>query len=420
LFLVLASLCQTVEAQESPRILVLPSKVILGDPFSVRLVDLPAGAQVTLQAEAAVSGGVYRSKATFRVPDNGEIDLARQEALSGTYTGVDSLGMFWSMREVQGGVPARTESDSSVVEFTLSRGERVLARSRLERLFASPGVTATEVREGGLAATFCRDAAPGRRPGVILVGGSGGGIGWQRMMAKLLASHGYSALGLAYFDFEGLPSALEEIPLEYFGRAIRWMQESPFVDPERLAVCGVSKGGELALLLGASFPAIKAVVAYVPGSAVFQSIAPSWPMTSSWSRDGKGLPFVPYDLATASSGADLLEIYQASLKNVKAVEEARIPVENIAGPVLLISARDDTIWPSTAMSEAVVVRLNAADHPHGVDHVAYENAGHSISRPVHTALVGNLRNGGTAAGNAHASVDAWRQLLGFLAEHLKP
>ncbi len=28
--------------------------------------------------------------------------------------------------------------------------------------------------------------------------------------------------------------------------------------------------------------------------------------------------------------------------------------------------------------------------------------------------------GGTAAGNAHASVEAWRRLLGFLAEHLKP
>ena len=415
--LLLAFFCQGLPAQDSPQILIQPNALLLGDPFSMRLVKLP-GTEVVLEAELQSGGRAYRSTATFRVSESGVVDLSTDAPISGDYEGADLLGIFWSMGEV-GRAPAQVDPNVSVVTFTLRNGESVLARGRLSRSLVGPGVTVEEVREDGLVATFCSPPGDGPHPGVILVGGSSGGIGWQRTMAKLLASHGYAALGLAYFSFADLPSALEEIPLEYFANAVSWMQDNESVDPSRLAICGVSKGGELALVMGASFPQITAVVAYVPGSAVFQSIAPSWPNTSSWSRDGEGLPFVPYDLQAASSGADLLEIYTESLKNTKAMAVARIPVENTGGPILLISAMDDTIWPSTAMSEDVAAKLKDANHPHEVEHFAYENAGHSISRPAYAAQGELTRNGGTAAGNARASVAAWTRVLAFLKRHLQ-
>ena len=40
---------------------------------------------------------------------------------------------------------------------------------------------------------------------------------------------------------------------------------------------GVSKGGELSLLLGSYFPEIKAVAAYVPSSVVFQCVSTQLP-----------------------------------------------------------------------------------------------------------------------------------------------
>ena len=52
------------------------------------------------------------------------------------------------------------------------------------------------------------------------------------------------------------------------------------LDADRLAVVGFSRGGELALLLGASFPAIKAVVSNVGGGIVVSSLDGA---TSAWS-----------------------------------------------------------------------------------------------------------------------------------------
>ncbi len=71
-------------------------------------------------------------------------------------------------------------------------------------------------------------------------------------------------LALAYFGLENLPPELYEIPLEYLETAIRWMSNQPTVNADRLAVVGGSRGGELALLLGATFPKLRAVVACVP------------------------------------------------------------------------------------------------------------------------------------------------------------
>ena len=54
-------------------------------------------------------------------------------------------------------------------------------------------------------------------------------------------------------DLAGLPPTLSNIPLEYFETAIEWLQHQPRLDGGRIAVSGTSRGGELSLLLGATF-----------------------------------------------------------------------------------------------------------------------------------------------------------------------
>jgi dienelactone hydrolase len=51
-------------------------------------------------------------------------------------------------------------------------------------------------------------------PGVILIGGSEGGL--HEVDAALLAAHGFSVLALAYFGMPGVPPTIVDIPLEYF------------------------------------------------------------------------------------------------------------------------------------------------------------------------------------------------------------
>src|SRR5436190_8911503 len=115
-------------------------------------------------------------------------------------------------------------------------------------------------------------AGPGRRPAMLVLGGSEGGLTSGAAGARLLAAQGYSALGLAYFQAPGLPSTLENIPLEYFMRAIDWLAQQPSVDPRRIGVLGGSKGAEMALLLASRDRRLKAVVAAAPSSVVWAGV----------------------------------------------------------------------------------------------------------------------------------------------------
>ena len=76
-------------------------------------------------------------------------------------------------------------------------------------------------------------------------------------------------------------------------------------------------------------------------------------------------------------------------------------------PVLLISGRDEDVWPSTYMAEQVVERLRRHAFPHPVTHLAYDDAGHAIGRPHYRMFPGL---GGTPSGNARARAEHWEAM----------
>ncbi len=298
------------------------------------------------------------------------------------------------------------------------------------------GVSVTEVRDNGLVASFCLPSTPGKHPGIIVLGGSEGGIDSNIPTAMLLAEQEYAALALAYFQFEQLPQQLEEIPLEYFKQAIDWMGSNASVESSRIGLIGTSKGGEAALLVSATYPEISAVVAYVPSHAVFESINHTGSrkrvVKSSWTLHGEPLPFVPYRyrFGLMCRQGLLLGIYIGSLQNQEAVERAIIPVERINGPILLISGKEDGIWPSSMMCTHVVERLKQQNFVFPFQHLSYDKAGHISPKQANDAQgypfsFKNLlfflliRLGGTKTGNDFAKNDAWAKVCEFLEQHLK-
>ena len=108
------------------------------------------------------------------------------------------------------------------------------------------------------------------------------------------------------------------------------------------------------------------------------------------------------------------------------LEAVTIPVERIDGGVLLVSAGDDRMWPSGALSEIAAARLERCGHRHPFRHLHYPEAGHPIAPPPYgsttqTILPGpgvRFRAGGTPAATARARADAWQQSLRFLREQL--
>jgi len=82
------------------------------------------------------------------------------------------------------------------------------------------------IKDDGLIADFFYDRQPDRRKVIIMLGGSEGGKTfsnpiWKQMVVRRLVGKGYNILSLAYFNAPGLPKSLENIPLEYFKRALK-------------------------------------------------------------------------------------------------------------------------------------------------------------------------------------------------------
>jgi uncharacterized protein len=288
----------------------------------------------------------------------------------------------------------------------------------------------TAVGEYGIVANFHCPSTSGTHPGVIVIGGAGGGLGSTSTVGSLLAEQGYAALALAYFGLEHLPARLEEIPLEYFKSAIEWMRSQPSVEPNRIGIVGTSKGGEAALLVSATYREIGAVVAYSPSHVVFQGIDETWSGAltpkSSWTLGGTPAPFVPYqmDYDCIKRYGFYLGLYLSSLQDRQAVERAVIRVECINGPILLVSGTDDAIWPSSTMCERVVGRLKQHNFRFSLQHLRYDGAGHLLAGPSRLAPTrsigaGGMALGGTESANAAARDEAWTKVCGFFGAHLK-
>ena len=293
----------------------------------------------------------------------------------------------------------------------------------------------TKVIDGGLVATLHLPREGGRHPAVIVLSGSGGGIAPANMFGEPLAASGFVTMCLAYFAMDGLPRNFSQIPLEYFEKAIGWLCAHPAVDAARVAVFGMSRGGEAALLVAATVPAIKAVVASVPSHVVWQGTNPDPTIkTSSFTRAGVELPYA--SLVVDRGGTTWREWFDVSLRTVP--PEAEIPVERINGPVLFVSGTLDGVWPCSEMADAAIDRLRRHRFAFPVDHARYEDAGHAILIPPYRvgpienpwaadnyyqphwmkSVIGTLQLGGTSEGNRLARMDAWPRMLRFLREHL--
>jgi uncharacterized protein len=190
------------------------------------------------------------------------------------------------------------------------------------------------------------------------------------------------------------------------------------VDEEIIALVGYSKGAELSLLAASRRPDVRAVVGIAPGSAVFQGFRqPDFPIVSSWSEAGVGIPFVPnaYDEHFFNT-FDGMYLWYRTLAQQDEFERAVIPVEKINGDILLLSGVDDQIWPSTLMAEQIVARLKVNNFEHEVKHLSFPEAGHGIAAPPGEPLTSvATSNGGTPEGNSRARARGWNALLDFIA-----
>lgn len=219
------------------------------------------------------------------------------------------------------------------------------------------------------------------QPLVVGFGGGEGGNGWAgphgAKQRALLEKNGYSFLTVAYFGVDGTPESLDRIAIDGVHKAVMEASGHPQINANCIAVMGVSRGGELALLLGSYYNEYKSVVGIVPGSAVFASITNAM-TTPGFSHNDQSLTFVPvpWSAAPAMLTGDLRGAFEKMMENTSAMQAAAIKVENISGPVLLLSGTEDEQWPSMEMSEAMMMRLKDNDFAYSSLHIPLQG-GHN-------------------------------------------
>lgn len=276
-------------------------------------------------------------------------------------------------------------------------------------------VLTVPIRQNGIVGELHYAPGAARRTAVIMLNGSDGGIPSGKD-ADDLARSGYTVLSLAYFKNwsgkpDGVPAALREIPLQYFYRAIDWLKLQPQVDRRKVVLMGQSRGAELALLLGSHRPDIAGVIAFSPSSYVWHAVGvlgvPAWTLN--------GTP-VPY---RASAADTTLSPYDQFVKAAP-MPSARIPVENIRGPVLLLSSKTDGVWPASTYADEIAASLRKRGR--SVQNVQFNDASHllmgtgpGMTRFEIPGTTMTFDFGGTPEGSTKARAEAWAATKRYLA-----
>lgn len=214
---------------------------------------------------------------------------------------------------------------------------------------------------------------------VFLLGGSGGGYpDPDSVLIGELLEAGNSVAVLAYFGVDGAPAHLSEVSIDAIAARIASTTALAQEDARCVGVVGVSKGGELALVLAAYTDVADAYVASTPSHVVWQASRFTLGRRSSWTLDGEPLPFVRFPWlspAVITAWRDLSKagkLHEAGLRNKKLVARARIPVERSDAAILLQAGTHDELWPAADMSRELVRRLDTVKPNHSVALKEYE------------------------------------------------
>jgi dienelactone hydrolase len=343
-------------------------------PVTLEVSGLEPGEKVQLRAQAIDADAFHwMSTTTLRADDDGRAGL-----------GDHPMRFFELMSTSNRRASFFLPLPSVKIRLSVRRGSTTIATRTLTRTTLAAGVERRPMTrdDADFVGTHFTPAGGGKHPAVLFFGGSEGGDATTDI-AALLASHGVEVLTLAYFGEQGLPRELKRIPLEYVRHAYEWLQQQPGVDPERVAVGGISRGGELALLFATTYRDPDRAVALVPSAFVFPSDVNRH--VPAWTVRGRDVAFG---------------------------QTERIPVEEFDGPILAVGAGDDFSW----ISSQFVKEIEAHRDGHDDDAMLiYEKAGHLVGSSIPYIPLGEHGEfGGFPDVDADARADLWPKLVHFL------
>src|SRR2546421_686211 len=141
---------------QPPRI-VAPDAMLRDQPPAIRIEGLKPASEYIVRGEyMSRAGTIWRSDTPFKANDQGIIDLTTMAPVSGVYSGVDPLGILWSMeRTTDRSTDGLTfdNDDYSVLNVLVREGDKQIAQHYITLRNREIGVSTVELR-GPVTGTY--------------------------------------------------------------------------------------------------------------------------------------------------------------------------------------------------------------------------------------------------------------------------
>ncbi|KAM9352518.1 peroxisomal succinyl-coenzyme A thioesterase-like [Symphorus nematophorus] len=416
----------------SVKLSVRPSRGLVDEKFVIQVQNAPPGFQLTVHAlHNSEDGHSWEAFAHYITNTTGTLNVSEDTSLGGTYSGVEQMGLLWSLRPVPGSKPGlrlRKMNVQTPMEVIISvyQGHQTegfvdlvpLASVLVERWYKAPGVRRVPITEGGISATLFLPPGPGPFPGILDLWGGGGKLVEYR--AALLASHGFASLALEYLT----PKLVETEAIvddQYFETAYRVLAQHPQVLGSRIAILGLSLGTSVALRMAVYSKVIKLrCLVCISGSHV-------QPVDGHWHQV---LDSFDNNAEKAYFNEENQVIWRDLTLPIPTDTSLKVDVGRLKCPLLLVVGEDDQNWPAYESAMDMKDMMERAGNSYLLTILSYPKTGHLIEPPYNPHLRASVFRsvamseklmtlwGGEMVAHSRAQEDAWRKTLVFLRENL--
>src|SRR5260221_182020 len=127
------------------RLAVTPPTALLDETVVVRVSGLRPDQEVVVRSSTPDGDArEWNAEASFRADAKGVVDLSTQAAASGSYTGVDAMGLFWSARTATPMAFPRPISGTIATKLEAGGDRKVVASATLARQITTDDINVTE------------------------------------------------------------------------------------------------------------------------------------------------------------------------------------------------------------------------------------------------------------------------------------
>lgn len=405
-------------ASSQVRVRILPGVRCFFDKLvQVKVEGLSPHKPIELQSKVVDDRGiVFKASAQYKADELGQVDVSKAASLGGSFTGVEPMGLFWSMlpEKRHSKILKKTVESPMQVEISAVNGGKVLASEINYREFMPEGMKRILVTEGRLRGVLFVPPGKGPFPGIIDLYTFGGSLTEAR--ASLLSSRGFVVLALAYIGYQGLPKNPKHLDLEYFEEAVDYLRGHSEVEGPGIGVISISHSGALAMSMASFLSGISAAVCI--NACTANTVLPL-------RYKDLLIPAIPPALWRLRLTRSLLLTIRDVTPDPEKHRASLIPIERATCQFLFAASEDDHNWRSAFFAKQAADILKR----HGKDSyslVVYPNAGHFLEPPhmpycpscFHGAVGRAVAFGGEPKAHAEAQLDLWERVQRFFKSHL--